>query len=493
MTETTGPQVVLIACDGMDSTVTAYDLTSRVIGVTPAVRCHCDPKFTFCVTTKDAREGDHPLGSANQQGAQCRRGTEAHMSPNGIYWMNYAISIGQRASHSGRRVGVALVSEHDELICSAFEGEVRGASWYRTLRSKMQELGLPSAHSAYLTINTLSADCSFELGELLKEVRVDRVCVGLPDPALTRYLDDDPVTARGLVHRFPDDLQREILEQNRDFYAASEQNIECNLHYSTHRISEAVAARLKSSGFALSRSDVNANRGRIALASLICQRYGVEDKEADRAVSDALSGSFDAKYGSYDYAYDARAANSRWTDDFKSVHRRSSTPPLSAVSILNVGVGAGYEAVALFSNCPQITFVDIAERGLAKIRERIPSSRTVVSSAEDLSALPENSYDLYVSLRTYNSSFFDTTAAVREAHRVLKPGAVIIVSVANGFLHPERGCVVPGLIIPGTDFVDIYRGMDTANLIGAELDRAGFKDIRTFPTNGEIYLSAVAA
>ncbi|MFJ9968627.1 class I SAM-dependent methyltransferase [Streptomyces avermitilis] len=415
------------------------------------------------------------------------------MSPDSTHWMKYAIGEAQGAPQPGRRVGAALVSEHGQLMCSAFEGEVHGASWFRTLRRRVQERVIASAHSVYLTINTVSADGSFELTELLNDVRIDKVYIGLPDPALTSYLDGDPATERGPVLRFPDDLQREIMEQNRGLYATSGQSIECNAHYSTHRISEDVSAVLRAKGFALSRSDVNANRGRSALASLICQRYGIEYAEADRAVGDALSGAFDAKYGTYDYAYDARAANVRWADDFMSVYKTASTRPLSAGNILNVGVGAGHEAAALFSDCPQITFADIAESGLAIISGRIPSSRTVVSSAEDLSALPDNIFDLYVSLRTYNSSFFDTSAAASEAHRVLKPGAAIIVSVANGFLYTQRGCVVPGLIIPGTEFVDLYRGMDTANLIGAELDGAGFKDVRTFPTSTEIYLSAVAA
>src|SRR5207302_179920 len=179
-------------------------------------------------------------------------------------------------------------------------------------------------------------------------------------------------------------------------------SIECNSHYSTHRIGEAVFSNLDSKGFALTRSEVNANRRRSALASLICKRYGVEYEEADRVVHDALSEAFDAKYGSYDYTYDARSANLNWVDDFMSVYRRSSTRPLPTANILNVGVGAGYEAATLFSDCPQITFVDIAQRGLENICGWIPSSRTIVASADDLSALSEDSYDLYVSLRTYN-------------------------------------------------------------------------------------------
>jgi hypothetical protein len=108
-----------------------------------------------------------------------------------------------------------------------------------------------------------------------------------------------------------------------------------------------------------------------------------------------------------------------------------------------------------------------------------------------LSSIPDNSHDLYVSLRTFNSSFLDIKEAISEAHRVLKPNAVIIVSVANGFLCPERHCIIPGLIIPGTEFVDIYRGMDTIKLMRTEFLQAGFENIQLFPTNTEIYLSAI--
>lgn len=416
------------------------------------------------------------------------------MSADSKSWMSYVVDLAAAAPPSGMRVGAVLVSKGGQLVCCAFEGEEPGKSWRYALQRKMQEGGATTAHSIYLTINTLSTDRSFDLAGLQRETGSENTYVGLPDPTLTSYRDDDPVTTGDNVFRLPDDLQREILDQNLRIYEESEQRIQCNPHYSTHRIGESVFSSLTSHGFTIPRREVNANRKVSALASLIREKHRVGHEEALRVVQASLAEAFDVKYGSYEDAYDARSAYPNWINDFASVYDSISSKPLRSHNILNVGVGAGSEAAALFSDCHEITFVDIAERGLKRVAERYPSAKTLIASADDLSEIPDDSYDLHVSLRTYNSSFFDTSAAASEAHRVLHTGGLIIVSVANGFLHTERDrAVVPGLILPGTDFVDLYRGMDTARMLRDQLRRAGFKNIQMVPTTTEILLSGVAA
>lgn len=73
---------------------------------------------------------------------------------------------------------------------------------------------------------------------------------------------------------------------------------------------------------------------------------------------------------------------------------------------------------------------------------------------------------------------------------MLKNGGSIIISITNGFLCPENQYIIPGLIIPGTEFVDIYRGFDMIKKLSTELRNNCFEDIRFFPTNVELFLSA---
>ena len=67
--------------------------------------------------------------------------------------------------------------------------------------------------------------------------------------------------------------------------------------------------------------------------------------------------------------------------------------------------------------------------------------------------------------------------------------AVIIISISNGFLDTKEKKIIPGIIIPGLDFVDLYRGLDMfRNLLDILLD-LNFVDIELTPTNGEIYIN----
>ncbi len=412
------------------------------------------------------------------------------MNKNELQWMNYSINIADQSSDSGLRVGSVLVSDHNELLCSAYMGEKCDVSWCTVLLDKVQKLRIFSAHSIYITINTLSEKCSFDLIDCLNKICIDNIYLGLPDPALASYLVDDPIIRFKYVYRYPDELQRSILEQNREYFINCKQNIRYSSFYFENRISNLIKKKLSKQGFIVSDDEFNANKNRCSLSTVICNKYGMDYATANGIVTNVIAEAFNDKYSSYNYLMDTRTLDSKWRSYFLSVYRRLSNCELSENNILNVGVGGGYEAIALFSECSHITFVDIAQDGLKEIKEKIPLSKIFMASADDLSMLPDNSYDLYVSLRTYNSSFFDVQKALGEAYRVLKTNAIIVISVANGFLNLETRRIIPGLIVPGTDFVDIYRGMDLVKIIQMCLFQLKFKNIEILPTSTEIFLSA---
>ena len=420
-------------------------------------------------------------------------GVGMSMNTKNMQYMNYSINISKGGSGSVIRVGAVLVSDMNEIICSAYTNEEYGKSWCAVLLSKVYCLGVSNAKGIYLTVNTLAGDESFELNQLLKIVHINEIYVGLPDPSLTCYLEDDPIISLENVYRYPDNLLREILALNQRFYAVSKQSIKHCSYYSENRISNLVIEKLTSRGYTVSKEELKTNKQKQALASLISDRYKIDYSEAINVVYNVISEAFDSKYGRYNYQNDARILDSEWRERFISFYDESSSKNIFSNNIINVGVGGGHEALELFSNCKSITFVDIAQEGLKKIKEHIPLSNIIVASADNLSHIADNSYDLYVSLRTFNSSFFDIKEAISEANRVLKSNAVIIISVANGFLCNEQQSVIPGLIISGTDFVDIYRGMDTIKQMSADFQNVGFRNIRCVPTNTEIYMSAVSA
>ena len=86
--------------------------------------------------------------------------------------MNYSIDVSERGTQSHLRVGIVLVSEYNELICSAFLGEECDKSCCSILLNKVLKLKISKAQSVYMTINTLSMDDSFDLISLLNKINI---------------------------------------------------------------------------------------------------------------------------------------------------------------------------------------------------------------------------------------------------------------------------------------------------------------------------------
>lgn len=409
-----------------------------------------------------------------------------------LYWMNYSINIANNSKDNNLRVGAVLVTEDKKLVCSAYTDECSGLSWYEILLSKTNNLNVNKAYYLFLTVNTLFSESEFDLNKLMERIAIEEIYIGIPDPNLSDYLSNDPVGTFENVYRYPDNLQRLILQQNLNYYKNGKQNIKSSPYYSAKRISKIVMEKLQEKGIFISKEELQSNKQIEKLIQLIVEKYKFNIEDASRLVNLVMSEAFDEKYATYNYSDDARSLSIDWKNNFLTIYNKLLLSSMENKDILDVGVGSGNEAIALFSGCHNITFVDIAPNGLEKIKKQIPNSNIVVSRAENLATLINNSYDIYISLRTYNSSFFNVKQAISEAHRVLKKDGSIIISIANGFLCPEDQYIIPGLIIPGTEFVDIYRGFDMIKKLSTELRNNCFEDISFFPTKVELFLSAKA-
>lgn len=409
-----------------------------------------------------------------------------------LYWMNYSINIANGSKDNNLRVGAVLVTEDNKLVCSAYTDECSGLSWYEILLSKINKLNVNKANYLFLTVNTLFSESEFDLNKLMERIAIEEIYIGIPDPKLSDYLTNDPVSTFKNVYHYPDNFQRLILHQNLNYYENGKQNIKSSPYYSAKRISKIVMEKLQEKGIFISKEELQSNKQIEKLAQLIVEKYKFNIEDASGLVNLVISEAFDEKYATYNYSDDARSLSIDWKNNFFTIYNKLLLSSMENKDILDVGVGSGNEAIALFSGCHNITFVDVAPNGLEKIKKQIPNSNIVVSRAENLATLINNSYDIYISLRTYNSSFFNVKQAISEAYRVLKNGGSIIISIANGFLCLEDQYIIPGLIIPGTEFVDIYRGFDMIKKLSTELRNNYFEDIRFFPTNVELFLSAKA-
>jgi S-adenosylmethionine-dependent methyltransferase len=127
--------------------------------------------------------------------------------------------------------------------------------------------------------------------------------------------------------------------------------------------------------------------------------------------------------------------------------------------VADIGGGPGRYAMELLRLGYRVTLVDLSEKAVAFARARLEerglrAEEVRCADARDLSDLATSSFDaaLHLGPMYHIVSADDRKVALRELHRILKPGAPAIV----GFINPW-GVLRSGL----TEFRDLYADYDT--------------------------------
>ena len=162
-------------------------------------------------------------------------------------------------------------------------------------------------------------------------------------------------------------------------------------------------------------------------------------------------------------------------DAFKRVR------PFPGGSSLDLGCGAGAYTVAVADDFQSVVAVDVDAESLREFEESLAGShlasriRIQRMPAESLS-LPSESFDAVLAIEVLEH-FEALDEAVAEAHRVLRPGGVLYVSVPNRLFPLETHMVrlgrreVPGRFLPFLPYIPpIHRRLARArNFTGTEL------------------------
>ena len=159
-----------------------------------------------------------------------------------------------------------------------------------------------------------------------------------------------------------------------------------------------------------------------------------EHEDKSRRNLKILQKSLNEKYGQYDYNHDLRAHDNGkefgliFENTVKQITSQSNldiTP-----SILLVGSNNGYE-VPIIESLGEITAVDFSTVALDQLKQKHPDKDAHVQDIENLS-FNDDSFDIYIGMRTLQSSNLDLAQTLDEALRVTKYAWII--SVPNGYL-----------------------------------------------------------
>lgn len=392
-------------------------------------------------------------------------------------------------------VGAVIADSDGSVIATAHRGETApGRHAEFIVLSKVKEMGRSLERAElFVTLEPCTArgpnktPCSHRI----KESGLQTVHIGMldPNPQILGRGETDLRWAGIRVERFPGEIVSELETLNADFIKKQRaSHLPSDSLYVRTQIPDIMLSELEREGINVKTLPFDWH---VSIQDVIhhCRSAYADDIQwdLDQLLRRVRGIAFDKKYADYTYDRDARTYLPSWRQDFERALSMAGVDDFTNYRMINVGIGNGLEGVGLFENATKMLIVDIAPISLQTAQKRLPHARAVLSEAEDLRPIRTASQDLYVSLRTYQSSYFDIIPAIREAYRVLRPGASLVVSVANAFVGQDES-IIPGLVIPNTRLVDRDRPFEVADQIRRRLTLMKFDQVGVYSGATEVFV-----
>jgi nucleoside phosphorylase/SAM-dependent methyltransferase len=241
--------------------------------------------------------------------------------------------------------------------------------------------------------------------------------------------------------------------------------------------------------------EVNSLTAELTVSDLaaLCSNDEQSATTVHQVLDDLRETYFTRKYIDYDDEADVRGhTGPAWMEDVLHAYDFVGIDPAQA-DILYVGVGTGRDLPLVCPEFKSLTGVDISTEMLKRAKQVQPDMTTVRDCAEDLTNIGAQTVDLYLSLRTYQSSLFDVAAALRQALRVLRGGGSLVLSIPGGFLDRTSNDglrYVPGLLIPGSNVVDRGFPRRIAERVLSQLENLTFERIGFHQRETDLYIYA---
>lgn len=229
-----------------------------------------------------------------------------------------------------------------------------------------------------------------------------------------------------------------------------------------------------------------------ATLRMIVRRCSLQYPEQDpqhlaRLIGAARSRAYEEKYALRSQKEDERyRAFDEWEAELHTLLRHLGLRELERCRAVNIGIGNGLENPFFYHDFNELLGVDLSAKALAAAARRIPVLRVCCAEAERLDGVPSAHFDLYLSLRTFQSTLFDIEDALFEACRVLKPGGRALISIP--YVYFDRGQILHGLLRSGGHDLDPDLPYVIAEQIRRGMQVLGFEQLGLRTGIFEIYI-----